>query len=39
MHPENAHIEAWHQEEVPEEVIEPDLEIVDPHHHLWCVAL
>jgi len=22
----------------PEEVIEPDLEIVDPHHHLWPVA-
>lgn len=30
MYPENEYIEAWLQKELPEEVLEPDLEIVDP---------
>ena len=33
--PENADIENWIAQEVPEEVLEPDLPIIDPHHHLW----
>ncbi len=33
--PENADIESWIARETPEEVLEPDLPIVDPHHHLW----
>ena len=32
---ENADIENWIAQETPEEVIEPDLPIIDPHHHLW----
>jgi len=32
---ENADIEGWIAKETPESVIEPDLPIVDPHHHLW----
>jgi len=32
---ENADIERWIAQEVPEEVIQPDLPIIDPHHHLW----
>jgi L-fuconolactonase len=31
----NATIEQWLAGETAEEVIEPELEIVDPHHHLW----
>ena len=26
---------AWLAQEQPEDVLEPDLPIVDPHHHLW----
>ncbi len=33
--PENADIENWIAKEIPEEVLEPDLPIIDPHHHLW----
>lgn len=33
--PENADIENWIAQEAPEEVLEPDLPIIDPHHHLW----
>ncbi len=33
--PENADIESWIAKEQPEPVIEPDLPIIDPHHHLW----
>lgn len=33
--PENADIENWIAQETPEEVLEPDLPIIDPHHHLW----
>ncbi len=32
---ENADIENWIASETPEEVLEPDLPIIDPHHHLW----
>lgn len=32
---ENADIENWIAQETPEEVLEPDLPIIDPHHHLW----
>ena len=32
---ENADIENWIAKEMPEEVLEPDLPIIDPHHHLW----
>jgi L-fuconolactonase len=28
-------LQAWHERAAPEEVLEPDLPIVDPHHHLW----
>lgn len=31
----NEAIETWQAREAPEAVLEPDLEIVDPHHHLW----
>ncbi len=33
--PENADIENWIAQETPEDVLEPDLPIIDPHHHLW----
>ena len=33
----NARIEQWLQQENPEEVLEPELAIVDPHHHLWDI--
>lgn len=32
---ENADIERWIASEDAESVIEPDLPIIDPHHHLW----
>ena len=32
---ENTDIENWIAQEIPEDVIEPDLPIIDPHHHLW----
>ena len=31
----NNTIETWQQQETPEPVLEPDLTIIDPHHHLW----
>lgn len=34
-HAANQSIETWQSKESPEEVLEPDLPIVDPHHHLW----
>ena len=34
-YPENAPLEEWLAREQPEDVLEPDLPIVDPHHHLW----
>ena len=32
---ENNAIETWQQQAPPEPVLEPDLAIIDPHHHLW----
>ena len=34
-YPENAPIEEWLAQETPEDVLEPNLPIIDPHHHLW----
>ncbi len=34
-YPENADIEQWIGKEAPEAVLEPELPIIDPHHHLW----
>ena len=28
-------LRAWLGREEPEPVLEPELEIIDPHHHLW----
>jgi len=33
----NKPLEDWIQQETAEEVLEPDLVIVDPHHHLWDI--
>jgi len=33
----NQRIERWLAQETPEEVLEPALPIVDPHHHLWDI--
>lgn len=33
----NERIETWVAGEEPEAVLEPDLPIVDPHHHLWDI--
>ena len=32
---ENKDLERWIDAEDPEPVLEPDLPIIDPHHHLW----
>ena len=32
---ENSDIENWIAKETPETAIEPELPIIDPHHHLW----
>ena len=32
---ENAAIDRWLADETPEAVLEPELPIIDPHHHLW----
>ncbi len=32
---ENADIDAWQARETPEPVLEPELPIIDAHHHLW----
>ena len=34
-YPENAPLEEWLAQEKPEDVLEPGLPIIDPHHHLW----
>ena len=34
-YPENAPLEQWLAQETPEDVLEPELPIIDPHHHLW----
>ncbi|MFP6817558.1 MAG: amidohydrolase family protein [Pseudomonadales bacterium] len=33
----NEPLERWLSQESPEEVLEPDLPIIDPHHHLWDI--
>lgn len=33
----NEPLELWLSSENPEQVLEPDLPIVDPHHHLWDI--
>jgi len=35
--PENGPIDRWLAQEAPEPVLEPELPIVDPHHHLWDI--
>ena len=30
-------LDQWLQSSIKEEVIEPELPIVDPHHHLWDI--
>ncbi|MEQ8859053.1 MAG: amidohydrolase family protein [Pseudomonadales bacterium] len=34
---ENQPIERWLAQETPEPVLEPELPIIDPHHHLWDI--
>ena len=34
-YPENAPLEEWLAQEQPEDVLEPEVPIIDPHHHLW----
>ncbi len=34
-HSANERLTNWLAQETPEAVLEPDLPIVDPHHHLW----
>ena len=34
-YPENAPLEQWLAQEPQEDVLEPELPIIDPHHHLW----
>jgi predicted TIM-barrel fold metal-dependent hydrolase len=36
-HPENEPLSTWLEQEIPETVLEPDLPIIDPHHHLWDI--
>lgn len=36
---ENEMLESWLSTEKAEDVLEPDLAIVDPHHHLWDLRL
>ena len=35
----NENLLQWLAQETPEEVLEPELLIVDPHHHLWDLRL
>src|SRR5712671_362629 len=35
IHRSNADLQAWLARRPPEKAIEPDLPIIDPHHHLW----
>lgn len=32
---DNARIDTWLEQETAEPVVEPELPIIDPHHHLW----
>ena len=35
LYPENEELYSWLRKEMPEEIIEPERPIIDPHHHLW----
>jgi predicted TIM-barrel fold metal-dependent hydrolase len=35
IQPANQRLTDWLAQETPEAVLEPDLPIIDPHHHLW----
>ena len=35
VHRNNADLAAWLAKRPPEKALEPDLPIIDPHHHLW----
>ena len=37
LHPEQQLLSDWLAQETAEDVLEPDLAIVDPHHHLWDI--
>ena len=37
-HPENEPLTQWLAREVPETVLEPELPIIDPHHHCGICA-
>ena len=37
MHPDNDAKTRWLAQETPETVLDPELPIIDPHHHLWKV--
>ena len=37
MHPDNDAKTRWLAQETPETVLDPELPIIDPHHHLWRV--
>jgi len=34
-HPQNEEILGWLRRQEAEEVLEPELPVIDPHHHLW----
>ena len=36
-YPENEPLAKWLAQEKPETVLEPELPIIDPHHHLWDI--
>ena len=36
-YPENEALVQWLERETPEAVLEPELPIIDPHHHLWDI--
>jgi L-fuconolactonase len=35
VHRNNADLAAWLAKRPPEKALEPDLPVIDPHHHLW----
>ena len=32
---DDRYLQEWLAQEEPEDVLDPELQIVDPHHHLW----
>ena len=36
-HPENEPLDRWLAQQTPETVLEAELPIIDPHHHLWDI--